>query len=86
MLCVVGWGGNTVLPARRSRVAYTDFVLILISFLDYMEHIYSKACYAEMAELPKPSFDDWIRIVEKCGYATDPEYAHKLIDIMSRKS
>lgn len=56
----------------------------LMSFLDYMEHVYSKACYADMMENVNPSFDDWIRIVEDCGYATDPEYGSKLKQIKQR--
>lgn len=56
----------------------------LLSFMDYMDHVYSKACYAEMAEKTNPSFDDWIRIVEECKYATDPEYGKKLKQIKQK--
>ncbi len=53
----------------------------LMSFLDYMEHLYSKACYVEMQQIYAPSFDDWTTIVSKCGYATDPAYGNKLKEI-----
>ena len=53
----------------------------LMSFLDYMEHLYSKACYVEMQQIYAPSFDDWTAIVSKCGYATDPAYGNKLKEI-----
>jgi flagellum-specific peptidoglycan hydrolase FlgJ len=56
----------------------------LMSFLDYMEHIYSKACYLEMLNVNEPSFDDWVSLVSRCGYATDPNYGNKLKEIKQK--
>lgn len=56
----------------------------LKSFVDYMEHIYSKACYLEMQAMENPSFDDWVRVVEACSYATDPNYGTKLKEIRQK--
>jgi len=53
----------------------------LKSFMDYMEHLYAKSCYHDIMQFSQASFDDWVKIVQACGYATDPAYARKLKEI-----
>ena len=54
--------------SNRGYDCFKKYSSPLMSFLDYMEHLYSKACYVEMQQIYAPSFDDWTTIVSKCGY------------------
>lgn len=40
--------------------------------------------YSKLFELDKNDYKGWARGLKKCGYATDPKYADKLISVIER--
>lgn len=43
-----------------------------------------KQRYAYLFELEKTDYEGWAKGLKKCGYATNPNYAYSLIDIIER--
>lgn len=47
-------------------------------------HFLMKKRYASLFELDPTDYSGWAHGLKQCGYATDPRYAHKLIDLIER--
>lgn len=82
--CHKEWKGKTMLrnddaPDECFRVyddaaqSYTDHSIFL-----------SRKRYASLFELDPADYAGWARGLKKCGYATDPNYADRLITIIER--
>ena len=53
------------------------------SFADHSRFLMRKR-YASLFELPADDYAGWAHGLRKCGYATDPNYAQRLISIIER--
>lgn len=49
------------------------------SFLDHSEFLKNSSNYISLFKLHKTDYINWAHGLKKCGYATDPDYAIKLI-------
>ena len=49
------------------------------SYQDHSDFLVESERYAELFELPRSDYKAWAEGLMKCGYATDPAYARKLI-------
>ncbi len=68
-------------PGEGRVMAYTCFKRYdssYESFRDYLEHLQIRGCYLDITAYAAPTFDDWVDVIDACGYATDPQYADKL--------
>ncbi len=80
--CHKDWQGKTMLrnddaPDECFRV-YDD---VKESFRDHSEFL-SRKRYASLFDIPIDNYDEWAKELKKCGYATDPNYAARLITII----
>ena len=83
--CKEEWTGETV--------SYTDdapdecfrkYHSALESYNDHSEFLAHRAYYKNLFTLDKSDYSAWAKGLKKAGYATDPRYAQKLIDIIER--
>lgn len=54
------------------------------SFKDHSNFLMRGERYAKLFELEKGDFAGWALGLKECGYATDPEYAQKLINTINK--
>lgn len=54
------------------------------SYNDHSLFLTKKSRYASLFQLPVDDYKSWAKGLKKAGYATHPEYAEKLIDLIER--
>jgi len=54
----------------------------LFSYRDHSEFLYGRKRYANLFELRKKDYKSWAKGLKKAGYATDPKYPKKLIELI----
>jgi LysM repeat protein len=52
------------------------------SFRDHSLHLKRNPRYSALFHIPLKDYEDWARGLKKCGYATNPQYAQRLIRII----
>ena len=66
--------GNLIQSCFRSYDTVID------SYIDHTNFLTQSAHYSELFDYDKTDYFQWAHGLKKCGYATDPEYAFKLIN------
>ena len=84
--CYNGWEGPTFFapddePGESCFRKYEDVVQ---SFRDHSEFLKNGSRYQVLFGHPITNYAAWAKGLKSCGYATDPDYAKKLIDIIER--
>lgn len=88
-----GWKGPKVVVdtlefehgvAKRQKAAFRSYASYADCFRDYVKFLKSNPRY-QQALAETSSAEDFARKLHQAGYATDPAYANKLIDIMQVK-
>ena len=83
--CKDEWTGETV--------SYTDdapdecfrkYKTALESYNDHSEFLANRVYYKKLFTLDQDDYKAWAKGLKKAGYATDPRYPQKLIDIIER--
>lgn len=69
--------------AKRQKAAFRSYASYADCFRDYVKFLKSNPRY-QQALADTRSAEDFARKLHQAGYATDPAYADKLIDIMQR--
>jgi flagellar protein FlgJ len=68
---------------ERQRASFRSYTSPAESFADYVDFLRSNPRYREaLAKAPDP--EGYLRGLQAAGYATDPNYADKILDIMNR--
>ena len=89
-----GWKGDSVSvgsleyrngKAEREISAFRSYPSYTESFRDYVDFIKSHSRYDNALE-QAPSRKAYIHALQDAGYATDPNYANKIMNILERKS
>jgi flagellar protein FlgJ len=70
--------------AKRQKAAFRAYASYADSFHDYVNFLKSNPRY-QHALTQSESAEDFAHNLHQSGYATDPAYANKLIDIMQRE-
>ena len=87
-----GWEGDRVAIntleyrggiARRERAAFRAYDSYAESFNDYVDFIRSRPRYQEALNQASDP-ESYVKELQAAGYATDPRYADKIINIMQR--
>jgi len=65
--------GNLITSCFRSYESVLD------SYIDHTNFLTQSAHYSELFDYDKTDYFMWAHGLKKCGYATDPKYAQKLI-------
>lgn len=88
------WGGDHVVKstleynngfAKHEKAAFRSYDSYADSFSDYVDFLRTNSRYVNALD---NQGDDalFIKDLHKAGYATDPEYANKILDILNRQS
>ena len=91
------WSGNTVVKstleydnglAKHEKASFRSYDSYADSFDDYVDFLRTNSRYANALDRQSNQADDqlFIKDLHKAGYATDPNYANKVINILNRDS
>ena len=81
--CGGSWGGPTVRHDDDARnECFRAYSHAKESYRDHSKFLRSGARYAFLFRLPITDYKGWAKGLKKAGYATDPQYANRLISII----
>ena len=81
--CHTEWKGpKTYHDDDRPNDCFRKYKNAEESFLDHSVFLAERSRYARLFELDIRDYKGWARGLQSCGYATDPNYANKLIKII----
>ena len=79
------WTGEKVYHHDdRRNECFRKYNSVYDSFADHARFLSTRSRYAFLFELEITDYKGWARGLKKAGYATDPNYAKRLIDIIER--
>ena len=82
--CHSDWGGESVYHDDDHRgECFRSYDNASESFHDHSEFL-KRSRYEALFELKPKDYVRWAKGLKKCGYATNPKYAHQLIDLIER--
>lgn len=81
--CHRSWEGKRLYHDDDAKQeCFRKYAHPLSSFRDHSLFLYGRDRYAALFELRKTNYKGWARGLKKAGYATDPKYPHKLIQLI----
>ena len=81
--CHSNWKGKKVYhDDDRKGECFRKYKTVYQSYIDHSEFLTGKQRYASLFNLKLTDYKSWAKGLKKAGYATDPKYAHRLIDII----
>lgn len=81
--CKNGWTGETILHTDDLKdECFKKYGCAADSYHDHSEHLKRNPRYASLFTLSKTDYASWAVGLKRCGYATNPQYAQKLIKII----
>jgi LysM repeat protein len=79
------WTGEKVYHHDdRRNECFRKYNSVYDSFADHARFLSSRPRYAALFELDVTDYKGWAHGLKKAGYATDPNYAERLIEIIER--
>jgi flagellum-specific peptidoglycan hydrolase FlgJ len=83
--CHTGWSGERVYHDDDKRgECFRKYKDPKYSFRDHSLFLTQRSRYKDLFKLRKDDYKGWARGLKKAGYATDPKYPDKLINIVER--
>lgn len=83
--CHSDWKGKRVYHDDDAKgECFRKYKTVYESYIDHSEFLTTKQRYASLFELKITDYKGWAKGLKKAGYATDPKYAHHLIDIIEK--
>ncbi len=90
--CKSWWTGETILHqdddydenGELTHSCFRAYESIEESFTDHTIFLLSSDRYKSLFELDPTDYKGWAHGLKKCGYATDPNYAQKIIGLIER--
>ncbi len=83
--CHSDWNGKRVYHDDDAKgECFRKYKTVYESYIDHSEFLVGKKRYASLFELKITNYKGWAKGLKKAGYATDPKYAHHLIDIIEK--
>lgn len=81
--CHKGWEGPTyVMDDDEKNECFRKYPSVLESYSDHSMFLKNRTRYAFLFELKRTDYQGWANGLKQAGYATDPKYADRLIDII----
>lgn len=81
--CHGNWKGPTFIQDDDEKnECFRKYSSVYESFSDHSEFLRSRSRYALLFELKTTDYKGWARGLKQAGYATDPNYADRLIDLI----
>ncbi len=85
--CHSDWTGETFYKDDdRQQECFRSYDSAYDSFKDHSDFISTKKRYAELFNLEHTDYNGWAYGLKKCGYATEPTYAERLIKIIEEEN
>ncbi|SFD81807.1 glucosaminidase domain-containing protein [Thermophagus xiamenensis] len=79
------WTGEKVYHHDdRRNECFRKYNTVYDSYADHAQFLSTRSRYAFLFDLDITDYKGWARGLKKAGYATDPNYAKRLIDIIER--
>lgn len=78
-----GWNGKTVYHDDDERgECFRAYDSALESYEDHSRFLATGQRYSKLFKLSHSDYKGWAHGLKSCGYATNPKYAHRLIEII----
>lgn len=83
--CHKEWSGETyIMDDDAKDECFRKYESVLDSYADHSLFLYSRSRYAFLFELPVTDYKGWCNGLKTAGYATDPKYPQRLIELIER--
>jgi len=90
--CKSYWEGGTYYhedddhdaSGRLIESCFRAYDTVYDSYIDHSNFLLHTKHYKKLFSIPRHDYKSWAIGLQKCGYATDPEYARKLIRIVEK--
>lgn len=81
-----GWTGETAYhDDDRNHECFRKYDTAAESFVDHSDFLVTKSRYQSLFALERTDYKGWANGLKAAGYATDPNYAKRLIDIIEQE-
>ena len=81
--CRNDWTGEYFLhDDDRPQERFKKYTCPAESYKDHSDHLIRNQRYASLFTIPPTDYASWARGLKRCGYATNPQYAQRLIKII----
>lgn len=81
--CHVGWQGPTFTKDDDAKdECFRKYTSVLDSYTDHSKFLKTRSRYAGLFELRRTDYKGWAKGLKDAGYATDPKYTPRLVDII----
>lgn len=83
--CHKGWRGARVSHDDDAKgECFRKYKKVAQSYRDHSEFLRNRGRYSDLFRMKKTDYISWAHGLKKAGYATDPQYAYKLISLIER--
>ncbi len=83
--CHKGWTGEKMYEDDdAANECFRKYKSAYESFKDHSDFLTTRSRYAFLFELDSDDYKGWAKGLKKAGYATNPQYANKLIELIER--
>ena len=85
--CHLDWTGSTYIhDDERKNECFRKYESAEASYIDHSQFLKSRNWYKPLFELQITDYKGWAKGLKKAGYATDREYAQKIIKIIEENN
>lgn len=83
--CHKEWSGETfIMNDDEDNECFRKYDNALDSYSDHSLFLFSRSRYADLFQLPINDYKGWCYGLKKAGYATDPKYPERLIELIEK--
>ncbi len=83
--CHTDWTGDTyTADDDENNECFRKYASVYESFVDHSKFLKNRDRYAALFDLRVTDYKGWAKGLKAAGYATDPRYAERLVDIIER--
>ncbi len=83
--CHKEWGGDSyTMDDDSANECFRKYESVLDSYSDHSMFLFSRSRYAPLFQLPMNDYKGWCYGLKAAGYATDPRYPERLIELIER--
>jgi LysM repeat protein len=81
--CHVGWNGPTYIKDDDTKdECFRKYPSVLDSYTDHSRFLKTRSRYASLFELKRNDYKGWAKGLKAAGYATDPKYTKRLLELI----
>lgn len=83
--CHKGWEGPSYIKDDDAKdECFRKYPSVLESYADHSQFLRSRSRYAFLFELKRTDYKGWAKGLKEAGYATDPKYTERLLEIIEK--